>query len=115
MTPEDTANRYRQEIAFRGSALSNFPEGHPARELFLRESAELADLVAKEEQARTARDAESARREATTTRVIGAAITVLGVALAAWDLTDGGLLMRAGLCTTVLGALVIYGASEADR
>lgn len=112
MKPEDAADHYRQEIAFRGSALSNFPEGHPARELFLRESAELADLVAKEEQARTARDTEAARREATATRVIGATVTLLGAALTTWRITDGGLLLWAGLITTALGVLTIYGASD---
>ncbi|MGY1548272.1 hypothetical protein [Streptomyces sp. MN6] len=112
MKPEDTADHYRQEIAFRGSALSNFPEGHPARELFLQESARLAGLVTKEEQARQARDAEEAQREATTTRVIGATVTLLGVALTAWRITDGGLLLWAGLITTALGVLTIYGASD---
>ncbi|MGV9816349.1 hypothetical protein ACWDTQ_31100 [Streptomyces cellulosae] len=112
MIPEEPADKLRNEIAWRGNALIGFPEGHPARELFLNEAAHLTGLVHQEEAAAKQRAADAARREVIKTRAVGAAVMLLGGALTVWRIPEGGYLLWAGLITTALGALVIYGASD---
>ncbi|MEU9757561.1 hypothetical protein AB0D90_31280, partial [Streptomyces althioticus] len=110
--PEEPADKLRSEIAWRGNALANFPEGHPARMLFLDEAAHLVGQVQQEEAAAKQRAADAARREVVKTRAIGASLALLGAAATIWRIPEGGFLLWAGIVAVALGALTIYGASD---
>ncbi|MGW7505915.1 hypothetical protein ACWGIR_30945 [Streptomyces albidoflavus] len=112
MNPEDNrADQWRADIAFRGQALRNFPEGHPARELFLAESAHLADQITKDTQAQQERREAAARRETNSARVVGILIAVLGCTLCAFRIPEGDWLLWTGVGLAALGALIVFGAS----
>jgi hypothetical protein len=113
-SPGRREQRLREAIDSRANSIALYPENHPARELYLKDSAAAAQGIIDARAEAAAAHAAKKRREANQTRTTGACFTALGVGGAVFAYGNIGWLFWVALVAAALGVLVMVGAAETE-